>query len=47
MHVIFNMLGITLGDPGDGILLSQPSYVAFSADFRLVAKYSPHARLLS
>ncbi|KAF2465491.1 PLP-dependent transferase [Lindgomyces ingoldianus] len=32
------MLGIVLGDPGDGIMLSMPSYIAFPMDFGLLAK---------
>ncbi|OCL13814.1 1-aminocyclopropane-1-carboxylate synthase 1 [Glonium stellatum] len=38
---MFNMLGLTLGDPGDGILLSRPSYTAFPTDFGLMAKIKP------
>ncbi|PSN73767.1 PLP-dependent transferase, partial [Corynespora cassiicola Philippines] len=38
---LFNMLGLTLGDPGDGILLTQPSYVAFPTDLGLLAKMQP------
>lgn len=36
------MLSLVLGDPGDGILLSMPSYVAFSSDFGSIGKYVAH-----
>ncbi|KAF2655230.1 PLP-dependent transferase [Lophiostoma macrostomum CBS 122681] len=38
---LFNMLSLTLGDPGDGIMLSMPSYVAFASDFGMVGKMKP------
>lgn len=38
---LFNALGFVLADPGDGILLTMPSYVAFPADFGALAKYLP------
>ncbi|KAF2020809.1 PLP-dependent transferase [Aaosphaeria arxii CBS 175.79] len=38
---IFNMLGLVLGDPGDGILLTRPSYIAFASGLGLVANMKP------
>ncbi|ORY08554.1 pyridoxal phosphate-dependent transferase [Clohesyomyces aquaticus] len=35
---IFNMLGLILGDPGDGIMFSMPSYIALPGDFGILAK---------
>ncbi len=32
------MLGFTIADPGDGILLSRPTYQAFYFDFGMKAK---------
>ena len=32
------MLGWTIGDPGDGVLLSKPIYQAFQIDFGTKAK---------
>ena len=36
---ICEMLGFTIADPGDGILLSKPIYQAFKIDFVHTAKY--------
>jgi 1-aminocyclopropane-1-carboxylate synthase len=36
------MLGFTLFDEGDGLLLTMPCYTAFSMDFSLKAKYGLH-----
>ena len=33
------MLGFTLGDPGDGVLFSRPIYQAFQVDFGYKALY--------
>ncbi|KAF2733467.1 PLP-dependent transferase [Polyplosphaeria fusca] len=38
---MFHMLGTVIGDPGDGILLTKPCYVALSHDFNLSAKMEP------
>ena len=35
---ICEMLGFTLGDPGDGVLLGRPIYQAFQIDFGSKAK---------
>ena len=35
---LFEMLGFTMGDPGDGLLLGKPIYQAFQMDFGLKAK---------
>jgi aspartate/methionine/tyrosine aminotransferase len=42
------MLSIVIGDPGDGVMLTKPSYIAFSEDFGLVGKcVSPSCFLFS
>ncbi|KAJ4295205.1 i-AAA protease yme1 [Kalmusia sp. IMI 367209] len=38
---IFNAMAQALSDPGDGVLLSMPSYVAFPPDFGLSAGMRP------
>ncbi|KAF2116230.1 pyridoxal phosphate-dependent transferase [Lophiotrema nucula] len=38
---LFSMLGTTLADPGDGVLLTMPSYVAFATDVSLISRVKP------
>ena len=33
---LFNALGCVLADPGDGLMLSRPGYVAFGGDFGML-----------
>lgn len=35
---LFEMLGFTIGDQGDGLLLGRPIYQAFQMDFGMKAK---------
>ena len=42
-----DMLGFTIADPGDGILLSRPIYQAFQMDFGIKAKSAAKNRLVS
>lgn len=43
---ICDMLGMLIGDPGDGVLLGRPIYQAFQADFGLKAKYASTSKAL-
>ncbi|KAF2449563.1 aminotransferase [Karstenula rhodostoma CBS 690.94] len=38
---LFNALGNVLADPGDGVLLTKPCYIAFGSDFGLLGGMTP------
>ena len=39
-----SMLGQTICDPGDAVLLSSPCYQAFKADFGTIARFVLHSK---